>query len=367
MKQIGIDVRMWSHPGIGRYIRELVRELVPLAPDMKFCFFGATDHRDPLLRLAPQSEFRQASSPIYSISEQWEIPRQAQGLDLLHVPHFNAPFFSKTKLVVTVHDLIYLYPRSHTLSFLGQAYVRALFQRIVKKAGAILTVSEFTKGELLRFFPTLQKNRIFVTPEAAAAHFRKIEDLETLSSVRKKLKLEKPFILFVGSFKTHKNLPRLIQAVSLLREKRHLDHELVMVGRSDKKNQDVLRFATQHSFVRILGELSDEQLVAIYNLADVFVLPSFWEGFGLPILEAMACGTPVVASNRSSLPEVVGKAGFLFDPDRVDALEDVLYNVLVDKELRKKMSLSGLDRARGFSWRKTAEETLRVYRQILCG
>lgn len=367
MKTIGMDVRMWSHPGIGRYTRELVKELVPLAPDIPFCLLGIPSDRKAISHLAPHSEFRAVSSPIYSILEQWEIPREARTFDLLHVPHFNIPFFYKKKLIVTIHDLIYLYPHSHTLPLLGRSYVRALFKRIVKKADGVLTVSEFTKRELLRLFPKLPDRRIFVTPEAAAVHFRKIEDLQILSSVRKKFKLEKPFILFVGSFKPHKNLPNLMQAVSLLREKRRLDHELVMVGRPDKKNEGILRLATRHSFARILGELNDEELVALYNLADVFVLPSFWEGFGLPILEAMACGAPVVASNRSSLPEVVGKAGFLFDPDRVDALEEVLYNVLVDKELRKKMSLDGLERARCFSWKKTAEETLRVYRQILCG
>ena len=268
------------------------------------------------------------------------------------------------KLVVTIHDLIYLKGNQYTGSALGRAYVKVLFDRIEKNADAVITVSEYTKNDLLQSFPGL-KGRVFVTYEAASPVFKPVNDVAGSAALKKKHALARPFVLFVGSLKRHKNVPVLIDAMRVLRE-RGLPHELVLVGRKDLKERALLKKIEEGgSFVRWLSEVSDEDLAHLYPMAEAFVLPSLWEGFGLPVLEAMACGAPVLSSDRASLPEVVGTAGRLFDPERVDALVELLYNVLNDSDLRQKMRADGFTQAKKFSWDKTAESTLKVYGQVL--
>ena len=367
--KIGIDARMWSHPGIGRYIRELSRELVAGARGVEFSFIGNPKPIQDFFSVAeypgPAPSYIEAHSKVYSLSEQWEISKKASGLDLLHVPHFNIPVLSRKKLVVTVHDLIYLHEPDASRSRFGGAYTAWLLKVIEKKASAVITVSEYTKKDLLNYFPGLPADRVFVTYEAPSPLFKKIENSAVLQTVSGRYGLSKPFVLFVGTLKHHKNLSTLIHAMKLLKEKEGVSHELVVVGRKDERQKELLSLIRENSFVRYLGELPDPELVALYNLADAFVLPSFYEGFGLPAIEAMACGTPVIASNRSSLPEVVGSAGLSFDPNQVDALVELLYNVLMDEELRKKLSNMGLEQVGRFSWKKTAEKTLKVYEQAM--
>jgi glycosyltransferase involved in cell wall biosynthesis len=187
---------------------------------------------------------------------------------------------------------------------------------------------------------------------------------ETPLLQKTKQEFSKPFVLFVGTLKSHKNVPALLDAMERVR-RRGLDHELVLAGKKDKRSGELLSRISRLSWVRVLGEVTDPALCCLYNLADLFVLPSFREGFGLPVLEAMACGAPVICSNRSSLPEIAGDAALFFDPLRVDALEELIYNVLINRELREKMSKAGMDRARHFSWEKTAQKTLEVYRRVL--
>lgn len=364
---VGIDVRMWRHPGIGRYIRELVSELSSDAA----CAFSFTwvghggDRASVVKKTQRQPAFREVFSPIYSLSEQWEIPWKTGNLDLLHVPHFNVPVLRKKKWVVTVHDLTYVHDAKASGHRLGQFYAKRLFKIIERSAAAILTVSQATRDDLLNTFPGIRPSRVFVTPEAASPVFGRIEDTERLRQTAKTYSLDKPFILFVGSLKEHKNIPTLVHALQRLKTDQGIPHELVLVGKADPKNKTLLALLRRHPAVRCLGELPDPALACLYNLADLFVLPSFREGFGLPVLEAMSCGTPVIVSDRSSLPEVAGNAGLLFDPGRVDALVDLIYNVLRNKDLRDKMSQLGIERAKQFSWKKTAAQTLQIYEQVL--
>jgi len=371
LPKIGMDARMWGHPGIGRYIRELSSHLLREPFEGEFIFLADPQFKEKGLEGVRANgaavSYRRAKSGIYSLNEQFEIPRLARDLDLLHVPHFNAPVFFKGKMVVTIHDLIYFHNLGASKSRFARAYLSFLLKSIQKKAGAVITVSEYTKKDLLKNFPSFRPELVFVTYEAASPIFTKLEDKERLERVRQKRALKKPFVLFVGSLKAHKNIPTLIKALDYLRAKKGLEHELVLVGRGDSAhhNKELVDLMFGHAFVRYLGELEDEELVSLYNLADLFVLPSFWEGFGLPVLEAMACGTPVASSDRTSLPEIVGDAGRLFNPDRVDALIDVLYNILANNELRKKMSSMGIERAKLFSWQRLAAQTLGIYRKAL--
>ncbi len=368
-KTVGLDARMWDHPGIGRYIRELSRELVGLAKGMDISFIGNPKSIRDFFTTAKNSNgvpsCIDAHSKIYSLAEQWEIPQKTSSLDLLHVPHFNIPVFLKKKLVVTIHDLIYFHQPDASRSKFGKTYMTWLLKVIEKKASGVITVSEYTKRDLLNYFPGLSAERVFVTYEAPSPLFKQIEDPLVLQPVKDRYGLSKPFVLFVGTLKPHKNLPVVVNALKILRDSKGIEHELVLVGRKDPQHQTLLNLVARNPFVRHLGECADSDLRALYNLADVFVLPSYFEGFGLPVVEAMACGTPVISSDRSSLPEVVGSAGALFNPDKVDALSDLLYNILTNQELRKNMSKMGLEQVKKFSWRRTAEQTLKVYEKIL--
>ncbi len=357
---VALDARMWDHPGIGRYVCQLAREFAT-TPDWRFLLIAGGR---PDLERGPGSEYRASTSRIYSIREHFEVPRLARGAALLHVPHFNVPLGWPGPLVVTVHDLLYLHDPAASRSAFGPAYLRFLLRRIRRRAAAVLTVSEATRRDLIEN-AGIPGDRIFVTPEAASAEFRPLQDdARALDRVRREKHLEKPFILHVGTLKPHKNVQLLIRAVERLRE-RGLPHELVLVGRKDARQKALMDLVDSKPFVRHLGVVSDPELAALYSLTDAFVIPSLIEGFGLPLLEAMACGAPCLASDRSSLPEVLGPEGVYFDPERVDALEAVLYNVLQNRELRQKMSVAAMNRARHFSWRKTAEQTLQVYQQAL--
>ncbi len=363
--RIGFDMRLWGHPGIGRYIRELVEAMGEARGFGDFRFYGYESNLHTLLEKAPGASIQKASSLIYSAAEQWEMARATSDAGLLHVPHFNIPVWRKGKLVVTVHDLIYFHDAEASKSRFGKPYVEFLFKEIAKKASAILTVSEYTRNDLLNSFPGVSADKVFVTHEAASSHFRPIADAAALSELRQKHGLRKPFVLFVGSLKSHKNIPVLMQAVDWLRRERQMDIELVIVGRRDMKNHHLWTALQSKPYIRYLGELPDADLAGIYNLAGAFVLPSFREGFGLPVLEAMACGTPTIVSNRTSLPEIAGTAGLVFDAARVDELSSLLYNVLTDAALKARLSAAGLERAREFSWKKTAAQTLAVYDKVL--
>lgn len=360
--KIYFDARMWDHPGIGRYVRELSRALLDRQASFGLHFLG----NDGLRRsLGPSAQVVDTKAGIYSIAEQWEIGRKVRGAELFHAPHFNVPIFFGGKMVVTIHDLIYLKDPKASRSALGPLYVSMLFKAIRRNARAIITVSESTKRDLLSYWPGYPAERISVIYEGASPIFKKIEDADRLASARAKHGLGKPFILFVGSLKAHKNIPTLVSALEGARRDKGLEHELVIVGRPDPKNPELLRLVQNTSFVRYLGEVPDEDLLLLYNLADLFVIPSFEEGFGLPLLEAMSCGTPVAASNRTSIPEVGGEAALYFEPNRIDALSELIYNVLSSNKLRQNMARQSLERAKHFSWAKTAQATLGVYEKVL--
>ena len=278
MRKIGIDVRMASHAGIGRYIRELIRGFgVQKTDDFHGTLLGSKSTRMIFSSTAmPGFNFDIANSPIYSLREQWEMGLHAKRFDLFHVPHFNVPLLCRARLVVTVHDLIYLHEKGATRSLIGKTYVRTLLKKIVRSADAILTVSEYTKTDLLSLFPKFRPSRIFVTHEAASEIFRPLPDRAIARQIRDRYGLEKPYVLFVGSLKSHKNIPALLKAMKIFRNRCKIDAELV----------------------------------CLYNECEVFVLPSFCEGFGLPVLEAMSCGAPVIVSDRASLPEIAGKRVF---------------------------------------------------------
>lgn len=365
---IGFDARMWNHAGIGRYSRELMSAMLKKQRPYGFCLFG----KEGLLEGLPEPAgnrvaCRKAQSRIYGLAEQWEMGLAGHEVDLMHVPHFNCSVLGAKKLVVTIHDLIYLRDTASMKSgFLGRWYVDHLFRTIRRKAAAILTVSEYTKNDLLDYLPGLSAERVFVTPEAAAAVFCQKNDTEKSERIRRIYQLHKPFVLFVGTLKSHKNVPVLIKAMAQLRGERKCRHDLVLVGRSDLRNKPVFDLIQKYGeWVRHFESVIDEDLVTVYNLAECLAMPSLMEGFGLPVLEAMQCGTPVVLSRKTALEEVGGEAAIYCEPSSQDSVAEALYSVLSDSELRGTLAKEGLERARLFSWEKTAQRTLEVYQKVL--
>jgi len=355
--RIGFDARMISHPGIGRYIKNLLNAMLPLNTEHEFLIFGnkgllATCSLEPT-----SGSIVHWDAPIYSIKEQLSNPFNGHGLDIVHIPHFNVPLgINKGKLVVTIHDLIYTkFPEY--LPLVKRKVAKFLINSAIKRSDTIISVSENTKKDILEISPIAEK-KTEVIFEAADPAFKVLCDKGLLDSVRDRYSLPENMILFVGSLKRHKNIERLVDAYN--KAKTRTSCNLVIIGRYHKQDSKILR-KIRSSGIIYLGEVPAEDIVAIYNLADLLVFPSLYEGFGLPVLEAFASGVPVAASNASSLPEVVGSAGVLFDPYDTDDICDKICKIMSDKGLRHDLIEKGQERLKEFSWEKTAEQTLAVY------
>ena len=237
------------------------------------------------------------------------------------------------------------------------------FKLAIRNSKKVIAVSDCTKNDLVKDFK-IDSNKIDVVPLAVSNRFKKISNVNSLNKIKYKYKLPDKFILFVGTLEPRKNIINIIKAHKLnAKENGISDYKLVIVGKNGWHYNDILKTVEETGLknkVIFLGYVKDEDLPVIYNLAGCFVYPSFYEGFGLPPLEAMACGCPVITSNISSLPEVVGSAAVLIDPKNIDAIANSIKMVLIDKKLRQNMIADGLLRAQKFSWAKTANSILNI-------
>lgn len=358
--------------GIGRYVASLVPELVRLAPETSFHLLRRPDpwpgYGLGALR-APNLTQHVTALPHMSLRQHVEIPGWARrlGADLLHYPHFDAPVtFRTVPVVATVHDTKEL-PGSGMESDLPlhkRIALRFLLRRTLKGASAVISVSRATSDALEALVPGSSR-RVRVVYEAADADFRPVSD-RAVTELRHTRSLERPFVLTVSERRPHKNIERLIRAYA--RSKSRASHDLVIVGKPWREYRGPERALEElglGSAVRILGDVSHDELVAFYTAADVFALVSFYEGFGLPLLEAMACGTPVVASRASATGEIVGKAGITVDPVDEGSIADGIDRAVLDRTLHDAMVELGRQRESEFSWERAARETLGIYREVL--
>jgi glycosyltransferase involved in cell wall biosynthesis len=267
--------------------------------------------------------------------------------------------------VLTIHDLIFLlFPEYHLP--LNKWFLNSFVPLFIRRADAIIAVSKCTKGDLIRYY-SVPSEKIKVIYEGVDARFQPVTEPDALARVRAIYGLPERFILYVGTIEPRKNLSTLLEAYKLLREE-GLEHRLVIVGRKGwlyKGFFQRLRELGLEGEVIFPGFVPDGDLPALYSAADLFVFPSLYEGFGLPVLEAMACGTPVIASNSSSLPEVIEDAGIMVDPLDVGALLRAIELILRDERMRREMRARGLEQAAKFSWERAARETLEVYRSVV--
>jgi glycosyltransferase involved in cell wall biosynthesis len=284
-------------------------------------------------------------------------------VDLLHV-QYTAPPFAPCPVVATIHDLAFEHlPK--TFNRRSWMQLRLTVRRTARRATQIITVSEYSRQDIIKTYG-IAGDRITVTPEAASETLARLTDETNLQAVRERYGIERDYILSLCSIQPRKNLVRLIEAYSLLR-RLHPEGklpQLVLAGKRGWRDQETLRAAEAEKVspaIRFTGYVSDEHLNALYSGATCFVYPSYFEGFGLPILEAMKCGAPVIAGNRTSIPEVAGEAALLFDPFDTSSLVEALKRVLNDSEFRRTLSARGLQRANEFHWKTTARLTLAAY------
>jgi glycosyltransferase involved in cell wall biosynthesis len=362
-------------PGIGRYARSLARAMAPLLEaGERLTILHDPAHAFPL-PATPAVQLAPVDTSPFSAAQQWILPRLLGRLraDLYHSAYFLMPYAPRPSgipALLTVYDLIpLLFPQHSTLRARGLArWANRLALRTVTR---VLAISEATRRDYLAHF-RLAPEKIQVTPLAADPAFVR-QPAATVDAMRARYGLPERYALYLGSNKPHKNLERLVEAWARLRPRSAYPPAgpripLVVAGAWDDRYPEARRRAAALSMedeVRWLGPAPEAELPALYSGACLFVFPSLYEGFGLPALEAMACGTPVVCSNSSSLPEVTGDAGLLVDPLDVQAMADGMRQVLEDETLRQVMAEKGLCLARRFSWQETARRTLEAYRDLV--
>jgi len=286
-------------------------------------------------------------------------------VDVLHV-QFTAPPFSPCPVVVSIHDLSFEH-LPQTFTWRSRKQLRITVRRTARQASQVIALSEYARNDIVETYQ-VRPDRISVIPLSAGDHFRPISDEEELQRVRQTYGIEGEYMLSVGAIQPRKNLGRLVAAYSHLRDAKPEGKlpKLVLAGKCawlyDETLRAIKELALSESII-LTGYVPEEDLPALYSGALCFIYPSYFEGFGLPPLEAMQCGVPVIVGNRTSLPEVVGDAGLLVDPFDVNALAAAIEKVLTDSDLRAKLSVQGLARAKIFDWRETARQTLAVYQK----
>lgn len=301
---------------------------------------------------------------------------EVKNVDVIHYPYFDLfkhslIFQNNIPVVVTIHDVIPLaYPKAYPVGIKGKInYYQQ--KRTLKKIAAVITDSKASEENIIKFLG-VPEEKIFPVALAPFNHFRKIENKNELEKIRNKFNLPKKFTLFVGNVNWNKNLLNMTEAAVTA------DIDVVFIGKSfeEKDNLDHPEMSSFNSFLKkyvnnpkihILGLIKSEELVSIMNIADILLLPSFAEGFGLPILEAQICGVPVVTSNISSMPEVAGKGALLVDPYSVESISQAINRINKNQELRQSLIKDGFENVNKYSWKKCAKDTLEVYQKAVSG
>ncbi|MBN1246589.1 MAG: glycosyltransferase family 4 protein [Anaerolineae bacterium] len=364
--KVGLDLRLHAYApgGISRYARRLAQALATLMPADQLTLLSHRKESDPLV--VPGARTRRVWTPPHHPLERWALGAEILplGLDILHSTDFIPPAWGARRLVVTIHDLNFLhYPDYLTVE--ARRFYNEQIRWAVARADAILVDSYATQRDLTELLE-VPPERVTVAHLAASERFRPLPE-SVVAEALARYALAAGYVLFVGVWEPRKNLPGLLEAYAMLRAD-GLTPSLVIVGRPGWLYGDIytrIQALNLAPYVRFIENPDLDDLVALYNGAAVLVIPSFYEGFGFPALEAMQCGTPVVAADRASLPEVVGEAGLLVDPDDPATIAEALRRLLESPDLRARCREAGFLQARTFSWRATAEKTLEAYRQAL--
>lgn len=370
--RIGIEAqrifRKKKH-GMDMVALELIRALQKL--DCEHEFFVFVNETEDSACLKPSKNVQVIALPAapYPIWEQWHLPKAVKEykIDLLHCTSNTAPLFLSVPLVLTLHDIIYLekinLSEGTSYQKFGNLYRRWNVPRIVRKAKTILTVSDFENVRIREYFG-FGSDRVITAYNGAGDHFKRVTDMLALSQTREKYNLPDNFIFFLGNTDPKKNVAGVIKALSILKQRGTLPCKLLML---DINREYLSALANSIGDPDILEHISfsgyvpNTELPAIYSLATMFLYPSLRESFGIPLVEAMKCGVPVITSNTSSMPEIVQDAGLICDPFKPETIADAITNLWNNDQLKQTLIEKGKQRAISFSWEANARQTLAIY------
>jgi glycosyltransferase involved in cell wall biosynthesis len=376
--RIGIDVSrtVEESTGVGYYAKHLVHALAGIDPENDYLLYGIFYDCYPegwkKVAIPKSLNFRlhQKNSLSWLVRKRWvnagrHKEKLLGGIDLLHSTAFTMPLVSHLKVIVTIHDLsFFVFPQHHTEA--NYQFVTRNVHQAARRADYIIADSESTKKDIMRFLH-VPEERIEVIYLAAAEALGEKRSPDSITQIKSKYGIKKPYLLMVGSMEPRKNMTSALIAFKALKETKKIDFQFVIAGGKGWKNEafyHLLKKLSIDEHLVLTGYVPEEDLPALYQGAEVFVYPSLYEGFGLPVLEAMSSGTPVITSNVSSLPEVAGDAALLVNPMEIFDLYKAMEALATRPELRDEFRSKGLERSEIFTWEKTARKTLEIYRKV---
>lgn len=366
---IGIDARKVQDFGIGTYIRHLVFSLAEIDRENNYVLFTGVKGQEVWKGLPDNFRVFIERSPVYSVRElfalSWRLFRLK--LDLYHSTHYVLPAVNPCKIVVTIHDIIHLLYPEYLPSRLAFFYAQQMIRRSLMRGDRILAVSQNTKNDLMEYFD-VGGRKIQVIYNGVDDSFRERVPADDLERTLRNLGIRQPYLLFVGNPKPHKNLDNVLKSYAKALRLRDFDAPLVFVGDRGGREFKIRQRAEQLGIANrllLLGHVAQEALPAIYQGASLFLYPTLYEGFGLPVVEAMASGVPVITSDNSALKEVAEGYAHLVNPLDVDAIAEAIAHCMSDEEHRAALAKLGLRRSKDFQWRRTAEKTLEAYSSVL--
>ncbi|MEG0308150.1 MAG: glycosyltransferase family 1 protein [Clostridium sp.] len=363
----GRGINWYNGSGIGTYTENLLKNLLSIDTDNSYQIYWSGENYE---------SYKTQNSNLVMCSKKYQrffqdnfFPEnlKTENIDLYHVPQNGIGLNQDIhcKKVATIHDLIpYIMPetvgRGYLLKFLKELPL------VTEISSGLITVSEYSKRDILRFFP-MDEDKIFVTPLAADKKYVPLDKEKCKAIIKEKYQIDKPFMLYVGGFSKRKNVYALITSFAKLKSHMSKEYNLVIVGSYRDESQELVKLVDKlnmGNYIKFTGFAPDEDLPIYYNACECFVYPSLYEGFGLPPLEAMSCGTPVISCDTTSIPEVVGHSGILINPYKDNTLQNAMELVLGSETLRCELSRLGLAKSKEFSWENTARKTLEAYAKL---
>lgn len=374
--RIGIEAQRIFRPkkhGMDMVALELIKHIQQIDTKNEYVVFVKEDEDNLVVKESANVKIVKVKSASYPVWEQFNLPAAAKkhGVELLHCTSNTAPLNLSMPLVLTLHDIIYLEKISlnqgTAYQKFGNIYRRLIVPQIVPKAKKILTVSDFENERIVAHF-NMQPQQVITVYNGVGSHFKPVSDKTLLDQAKAKYNLPNDFVFFLGNTDPKKNVIGVLKALDILEKAAKLDFKLVML---DINREYLNSLANQIGNPGILkhinftGYVKNNELPAIYSQADLFLYPSLRESFGIPLLEGMACGVPVITSNTSSMPEIAHDAAMISDPFKPETIADAIIELRNNPDLKKTLSAKGIKRAADFSWQKNALQTISIYEDAL--
>lgn len=360
--------------GMDMVALELIKNLQVIDTKNDYVIFVKPDEDKTCIPTATNFTIVELAGGPYPTWEQNALPKAAKehGCDILHCTSNTGPIFSQVPLIVIVHDIIYLesisiFKKEGTwYQKLGNMYRRFIVPKVIKSGKRIVTVSNYEKERIHNHFPTIG-DKLLTIYNGVGPHFKKITDQPYLDEIKTKYNLPEKFLFFLGNTDPKKNTRGVLKAFAQFNAQSKEKYKLVMLDYEEGALQKLLSdvgYPEAREFIQLAGYVPNDELPAIINQCDVFLYPSLRESFGIPTLEGMACGVPVITSNTSSMPEIAGDAACIVDPYKPEEITNAIIKILEDKNYRNLLCQKGVEQAKKFSWRIMAEENLKLYNQV---